>query len=329
MTICVGVERPILALLDPDTLRPLATYDLPVRIPGAGSNPFTDFSGGGYFYLDDRDRAIMPTTDRHVYVIAQTAEPGFERVADYDLNGPVTSDDKVISALPDWRGGSGSQRWRASWAWIDPSPGRSTRRTWASRSATRSPWTRRAPSTSSPTPRSTAFARGRARCASSGGASIRTRGWSSRARPRPGSGTTPTLLAGGKLVAITDNADPMNVLAFRRAAATPSRRRVCKEPVFEEGASATDQCLIGAGRTLIAENNYGYSIANTELGGTTEPGLQAVGVKRGAAAAAGRLAVRTRSRRPWCPRRPRGPGSSTRTRSRKGRTGRSLVPDGA
>ena len=32
-----------------------------------------------------------------------------------------------------------------------------------------------------------------------------------------GSGTTPTILAGGKLVAITDNADPMNVLAYRRA----------------------------------------------------------------------------------------------------------------
>ena len=32
-----------------------------------------------------------------------------------------------------------------------------------------------------------------------------------------GSGTTPTLLAGGKLVAITDNDDPMNVLAFKRA----------------------------------------------------------------------------------------------------------------
>src|SRR5688572_23005217 len=101
VTICVGLERPILALLDPGTLVPLATYDLPLRIPGAGSNPFTDFSGGGYFYLDDQDRAIMPTTDRHVYVIAQTDEPGFERVADYDLNGPVTSDDKVISALPD------------------------------------------------------------------------------------------------------------------------------------------------------------------------------------------------------------------------------------
>ena len=70
-------------------------------------------------------------------------------------------------------------------------------------------------------------------------------------------------------------------MAFKRAVDPRGKRKVCKEPVFEEGASATDQSLIGAGRTLIAENNYGYSIANTEFGGTTEPGLQAVRIKRG------------------------------------------------
>ncbi len=102
---------------------PLATYELPVEGPGAGSNPFTDFSGGGYFYLDDRDRAIMPTTDRHVYVIAQTGEPGFERVADYDLNGPVTSDDKVISALPDWRGRIWFATVEGVVGWVNPKSG--------------------------------------------------------------------------------------------------------------------------------------------------------------------------------------------------------------
>ena len=49
-----------------------------------------------------------------------------------------------------------------------------------------------------------------------------------------------------------------------------STRLVCKEPVFEAGASATDQSLIGAGRSLIAENNYGYSIAATQAGGTSD-----------------------------------------------------------
>src|SRR5688500_636132 len=73
----------------------------------------------------------------------------------------------------------------------------------------------------------------------------------------------------------------MHVLAYRRSVDPRGPRRVCKEPLFEESASATDQSLIGAGRTLIAENNFGYSIAATEFGGTTEPGLQAVRVRRG------------------------------------------------
>ena len=42
----------------------------------------------------------------------------------------------------------------------------------------------------------------------------------------------------------------------------PARRRgalVCRQPVFAKGASATDQSLIGTGRSLVVENNYGYS----------------------------------------------------------------------
>ncbi len=281
VTICVGVERPILALLDPDTLTPLATYDLPLRIPGAGSNPFTDFSGGGYFYLDDEDRAIMPTTDRHIYVIAQTDEPGFERFEDYDLNGPVTSDDKVISALPDWRGRIWFATVEGVVGWVNPRSGAvhskdlgepignsfavdekgsvymvtdaALYRLRARRGKVREQWREEYPNTGLVKPGQT----------------------------QAGSGTTPTLLAGGKLVAITDNADPINVLAFQRKARPNGKRLVCKEPVFSEGASATDQSLIGAGRTLIAENNHGYSIPNTQFGGTSEPGLQAVRVDRG------------------------------------------------
>jgi hypothetical protein len=48
--------------------------------------------------------------------------------------------------------------------------------------------------------------------------------------------------------------------------------------VFAQGASATDQSLIVAGRSIVAENNYGYSVAATEFGGTTTPGLTRVDV---------------------------------------------------
>src|SRR5437764_11885959 len=57
--VCVGIDHPKLVLLDPDTLDLLASFDLPPRVVNTGSsNPFTDFSGGGYFYLDPADRAV-------------------------------------------------------------------------------------------------------------------------------------------------------------------------------------------------------------------------------------------------------------------------------
>ncbi|MEA2469213.1 MAG: hypothetical protein QOE38_211, partial [Thermoleophilaceae bacterium] len=86
--------------------------------------------------------------------------------------------------------------------------------------------------------------------------------------------TTPTLTPTG-YVAITDNADPIDVAVYRRR----DGAFVCHTPVFSKGASDTDQSLIGAGSSFIAENNYGYSGPSaTEQGGTTTPGLERVDV---------------------------------------------------
>jgi hypothetical protein len=64
-TVCVGLDRPTLVLMDPRTLETLDSFELPSRQPGGG-NPFSDFSGGGYFYLDHRDRAVIVTNDRRL-----------------------------------------------------------------------------------------------------------------------------------------------------------------------------------------------------------------------------------------------------------------------
>ena len=47
-------------MLDPRTLETAGRCPLPPR--DARSNPFNDFTGGGYFYLDHRDRAVIPTS---------------------------------------------------------------------------------------------------------------------------------------------------------------------------------------------------------------------------------------------------------------------------
>jgi outer membrane protein assembly factor BamB len=280
VTICVGLDRPVLAIVDPKTLEPLATYDLPPRQPGGGGNPFTDFSGGGYFYLDNHGRAVAPTTTRHIFVVAETPGPGLVLRRDYDLTGAVPADDKIISALPDWEG-------RIWFATTDGVVG------WVNRRTGRV----RARSLGSPIGNSFAVdelggvyvvtdralfrleaRHGRVRV-------VWRHGYPNDHTTKPGqtqagSGTTPTLLGHGRFVAITDNADPVHIMVFQRRAHPRGKRVVCRRAVFRKGASSTDQSLIGAGRAMIAENNFGYSIAATENGGVTARGLQRVDLRR-------------------------------------------------
>ena len=59
VTVCVSPTGATLRLIDPDSLATLASYELPPREPGTFS--FNNFSGGGYFYLDHQDRAVVST----------------------------------------------------------------------------------------------------------------------------------------------------------------------------------------------------------------------------------------------------------------------------
>ena len=107
VTTCVGLAGPTLRMLDPKTLDELASFALPGRgLPNPSRpSPFNDFGGGGYFYLDDGDQAVIPTTNGHIYVIGETTPgPGFELRKDYDLTSVIATGDKVFSALPDWDG---------------------------------------------------------------------------------------------------------------------------------------------------------------------------------------------------------------------------------
>lgn len=289
VTICVGVNGPGgggagLYLLDPRTLDTLASMDLPQRQPGLPLNtsPFTDFSAGGYFYLDNHDRAVVPTTTRHVLVIGETPQPGFAVQRDYDLTGAVPSGDKIISALPD----SSGMIWFASTAGvvgtIDPTSG-----------------TVRSLDTHEPIGNSFAVdetggvyvvtdaAMYRFDADGAGGPHVTWRetypndGKAKPGQTEIGSGTTPTVTSGG-YVAITDNSDPIDVVVYRKAKAVSGSRLVCTVPVFAGGASDTDQSLVAAGDALVAENNFGYANpAATEEGRTTTGGLERVDVNPG------------------------------------------------
>ena len=104
VTVCVGLGRPTLFMFDPKTLDTLASMPLPPRQPDPGGRIFNDFAGGGYFYLDHRNRAVVLTNDKHLYVIRETPTPGFAIDRSYDLCGAIPLTDKGFSALPDWSG---------------------------------------------------------------------------------------------------------------------------------------------------------------------------------------------------------------------------------
>ena len=279
VTLCVRLRDRFLTLLDPVTLDRLATFDLPPRALRLGGL-FTDFSGGGYFYLDHRDRVVIATTTRHVYVVA-VGDDDFEQVDDIDLSGVVGPDDAINSVLPDWDGRlwfvstdgvvgfvprSGDEPQAVeldegienSFA-VDETGGVyvvSDRALYrfevGGDGAPRVSWREEYPNTGEQKPGQTDDA----------------------------SGTTPTLL-GERWVAITDNAEQMAVSVYRREEGFRGRRLVCSQPVFEPGQSATDNSLIGVGRSLLVENNYGYSGPGaTFFGGTTEPGFTRVDLDR-------------------------------------------------
>lgn len=271
VTVCVGAEGPQLRLLDPHTLDTLALFPLPPRVPGGG-NPFTDFSGGGYFYLDNQDRAVIPTTTDHIWIVRETGN-GFALDRDYDLTSAVQPTDKIESALPDWSGRIWFVSAKGVVGYVEPDSG-----------AIHSLDTGETIGNSFATDETggvyvvTDAAMYRFDATGAGPKVTWRKPYTNDGTSKPGqtevgSGTTPTVT--GPYVAITDNADPIDVVVYRRADGS----LVCTQPVFSKGASDTDQSLVAAGNALVAENNYGYSSPlATENGGSTTGGLERVDI---------------------------------------------------
>jgi len=275
VTTCIQLRAVRMKLLDPRTLEELASIELPPRSPSL--NPFQDFAGGGYFYLDN-DRAVIPTTDRHILVIAlEDGEFVIER--DYDLNGPVPADAKIISALPDWDG----LLWFATTAGIigtvDPDGG--AIETMDLGEVVQNSF---AVGEDGGVYIVSELALYRFDAGPGGVPQVSWRevyentGELKPGQVSAGSGTTPTL-HGDDWVSITDNADPVNVVVYRRGLDVTGEREVCRQAVFEAGRSSTDNSLIAAGNSIIVENNHGYTGPTATTGSAhTEPGIERVDI---------------------------------------------------
>ena len=272
ITVCVGLAGPTLRMLDPVTLDELANFMLPPRgLPNPERpSPFNDFGGGGYFYLDHQDRAVLPTTNGHVYVVGQTPDaPGFRLEADHDLTGAIAANDKVFSALPDWSG----RIWFASTqgvvGFVDPATSAIAATDLGEKVSNSFAVDELGGIYLVSTAALYRFGVQDGKPAVTWKQVYPNSGIAKPGQGDAGSGTTPTITPRGH-VAITDNADPMNVLLYDRVTGT----EICRTPVFAQGASASDNSLVSFGDALIVENNYGYSgPTTTEQGNTTTPGI--------------------------------------------------------
>jgi hypothetical protein len=300
VSVCVGAVGETLDVFQPHSLHLLATYPLPseARV-GVGSltggATSSTFGGGGYFYLDNKDQAVVPTVDGRIVVlrIGRGKAPTITLKQTYNL-APTIGKEVIESALPDWRGNLWFVTTAGTVGIAKPSG------TGANVVRLRTP--KRAKANAGQRENiGNSFAidetggvfvvsekgmyrldptqRGRPRI-------TWRRHYNSGHRLKPGqvnfgSGTTPTLIRSahsphGGLVAILDNADPsMHVHIYQRGRHAGGRE-FCKVPIFtgHPRRNSDDNNLISLGRRLWAENNYGLP-GPIKVTNTT-PGVQEV-----------------------------------------------------
>lgn len=286
VTVCVStISPPQARIVDPDTLEVLDTYDLPDAPPVGDTPAYQNFSAGGYFYLDNRDRLVIPTRDNHITILGQTPDgSAFQLVKRYDLTSVVDPEkERMNSALPDFQG----RLWfvvkqTGKVGNLDPKTGKI--RVLRLNEEIQNSFT---------VDRNAVYVVTSKRLYKLG---KRRNGkpkvlWKTKyrndGRVKPGqvdagTGTTPDVMTGG-YVAIVDNANPENVVVYRTAnRLRGKKRKVCEVPVFRRNASATENSLITTGRSIIVENNYGYTdiFAPDAASVVTEPGFARVDIRR-------------------------------------------------
>jgi hypothetical protein len=295
VTVCVGPGPigPILFLLNPVSLETLAKFALPSQ---AGNG---EFGAGGYFFLDNNDRAVIPTRTNDIWRIKEVdtaTGPAFvkDHTCANDLPSLISANQEILSTFPDangllWFTTSGNPTDPATEpAMVGtavPDPSQTDHCTIKLYTLPSGERINKSFAVDPDPSRGGVFIVSdhqlyRFDAASDGTPTVTwqevyNRGTGIKPGQRvQGSGTTPTLM-GTKFVTIADNADvQMDVNVYRREAQTNKPRLVCSQPVFQPGTSDTFNSLIATERSISVENNYGYfGPMATMFGKITEPGI--------------------------------------------------------
>lgn len=289
IAMCGGLFSFRIVLLDPDTLTALASYDLPMRptafqtvIHRDPSITMSDSSGGAYMILDDQDRVVLGDSRYRIQIIEAVQQGGewqLRAARSWDLRPYIPHDcqhydnwfasgpcDMLTTVVP---GPGGLYWWNSRYGRVgtlDPKTGK------VALVALKGEEIQNAVAQDD---RVVYVLSDHAQYAFGSGADGKPvqlwryaydRGSNRKVGSiNQGSGTTPTLL-GPDYLTITDNADGrINLLVLHRGALKPEQERlVCKMPLFAEGASAAENSAIGFNRSVVIENNSGYTSAREQ-----------------------------------------------------------------
>ncbi len=274
---CAGLQEASVIMVDPDTLEVLTHYPLAVRkgtagYPGDQQVPLPMWSI--YAYLDNRDQVNIVSGNNTILVLREAGSPSspmFEQVEEYDLSRFVDGDNQRITGMiVDFQGrywlnmGTSANIYVLNPATVkypiqdlpvvNLGDGEVTRNGMAL------------------TKEGTYVVTNQKMYRVDAGADDQpyvvwsvpydTIGVVRPGQYELGSGTSPTILGEGKYVAITDNAEQMNVVVYRTAAGlSPDQQVVCKVPVFDfpgGGKGANSNSLNGLHNSIIVQNSYGY-----------------------------------------------------------------------
>jgi hypothetical protein len=284
LILCGGLTSFRLQLLHKDTLELLAIYDLPMRpstfeslVKRDTDIIFTDTSGGAYMYLDNEGRAVLADANQRIRRIKPRqdgqGEWKFFEIDSWDMNKYVPNDcfhwnnlfpkgecDGITTVMPDYNG--------LLW-WV-------TRNGRVGSLDTKTGKVLSIMLNGEEIQNSFAVDQTGAYIVSDYAMyhmklleGMPTQQWrfeydrgSSRkvGSINQGSGTSPSLF-GDNYLTFTDNADDnMNIYVARRNTLSRNEERIiCKIPVFKKGYSVTDNSMIAYNRSVILENNSGYT----------------------------------------------------------------------
>lgn len=274
----------IFTLVDPDTLETLGT---PLELPRGPVTERWDFPPGGYWYRDNQDRIVTATPVREIWVISHTDTPPYEFTIEhkYDLTGYIPEGDNIQAMIPDFSGRMWFTSKQGVVGVLDTEANNSDGKVLGSlQLGDELIENGSAADEAGGVYVGSSQAMYRFDADQDGKPSITWRMPYDSGPPQKsislGSGTTPTLM-GTDYVTIVDNAEPqIHVNVYRRAIDIGDLPRlVCSEPVFEPGQGVAENSLAATDRSIIVENNFGYTSFNrVQHGSTTKPGFARIDI---------------------------------------------------